>query len=322
MNKTDAMCLVAIILVIVIIASALTYNWYNENFAETDKKKTKDLEVEYGVGIKFDYTMRIRTGNDVSKSPVFSTTLPSVAENDSIPKTITFSEILKFNPIEPLGTYQKIGVNDQELIANFGFSFYEGILGMKEGESRTFFVKADEGPIEFNETLIRKISTTDSIPMFEDIDRVTFESEYPNELPLKTGQSFTHNYWGWMIEIEDITNSTITIKHDPSFGMELDFLPWNATVSEVSSEKGTIGIQHKITSEFLNNVIDAEILSKYDESFKEITKAQTEIDQAPLPGIITSIEDEIVIDFNREIAGKDLIYEVTILEIEEGDAYK
>jgi FKBP-type peptidyl-prolyl cis-trans isomerase 2 len=322
MNKTDAMCLAAIVLVIVVIISALTYNWYNENFAETDKKKEKTLEVEYGVGIKFDYTWRLRTNNDVSKCPVFATTSPSVANNDSIPKTVTFSEIVKFNPLEPVGMYQKMGVNDQDLISTFGTGFYEGILGMKESESRTFFVKSDEGPIEYDQNLIREIPVSDSIPMFETIDRVTFESEYPNELPLQIGQTFTHNYWKWTIEIEEMTNNTVKIKHDPDFGMDLDLFPWNATVNEVSSEKGTIGIHHKITTEFVNYVIDSEVLTKYDDSFKNITEIQTESDQAPLPGIIISVDDEIVIDFNREIAGKDYVFEVTILEIEEGDAYK
>jgi FKBP-type peptidyl-prolyl cis-trans isomerase 2 len=321
MHKTDAMCLVAIVLVIVIIISALTYNWYNENFAETDKKKEKDLEVTYGVGIKFDYTWRIRTSSDISECPVFATTLPSVANDDSIPKTVTFSEIVKFNPLEPVGTLQKMGVNNQELISTFGVGFYEGILGMKEGESRTFNVKSDDGPIEYNKDLIRAIPLSDSIPMFETVDRSTFESEYPTE-SIKTGQILTHNYWGWTIEIEEMTNSTITIRHDPHLGFKLDMLPWNATVNGISSEKNSIGISHKITTDYINYVIDSEVLTKYDESFKNITETQTESEQAPLPGIIISIDDEIVIDFNREIAGKDYVFEVTILEIEEGAAYE
>ncbi len=322
MNKTDAMCLAAIVLIIVAIVSALAYNWYNENYSQSEGSKEKVLVVKEGVGVKFDYTLRIRTGNDNSKNPVFATSLPSVADDDSIPKTTTFSEILGEGPLEPLGNAEKVPVREDTLKVVFGEGLYYGIMGMKEGETRTIFVDADEGVVQSNKSLVRTIPIYDTFPLYESIPKFNFESEYPNELPLKEGQTFSHNYWGWTIEIEEVNEDYILLKHDPVYGSSLDLFPWNATIDEVSSAKETFTIRHRVTDDLLQRVIDAEVLMKYNESYKEISPAQVGQEQPPLPGIIISIDEGIVIDFNKEIAGKNLIFKISMLEIEEGEIYQ
>lgn len=322
MNKTDAMCLGAIILVIVAIVSALTYNWYNENYNQPEPAKEKVLIVKNGVGIKFDYTLRIKTSNNVATSPVFVTTLSTVADDETIPKTTTFSNIIGSGPLVPAGDVNKVPVRVDTIFPAYGEGFYNGIMGMKTGESRTIFVDADEGTSQFNKSLVKTIPLNDILPMYESINKFSFESEYPFESPLQEGQTFTHNYWGWMIEIEEINEDNIIIKHDPVYGSSLDIFPWNATVIEVSSAESTVTIQHRPTYDLVQTVIDAEALMKYNESYQEITPAQAVQPQPPLPGIITSVDGGIVIDFNQEIAGKELIFEVTILEIEENEIYQ
>ncbi|MCK5561067.1 MAG: hypothetical protein KAJ51_10755, partial [Thermoplasmata archaeon] len=234
----------------------------------------------------------------------------------------TFSNIIGNAPLVPAGDVNKVPVRVDTFFPTFGEGFYYGIMGMKIGETRTIFVDADEGASQFNKSLVKTIPLNDILPMYESINKFSFESEYPFESPLQEGQTFSHIYWGWTIEIEEINEDNIIIKHDPVYGSNLDLFPWNATVIEVSSAESTITIQHRPTDDLVQTVIDAEALMKYNESYQDITPAQAGQPQPPLPGIIISVDDGIVIDFNQEIAGKELIFEVTILEIEENEMYQ
>jgi FKBP-type peptidyl-prolyl cis-trans isomerase 2 len=319
MNRTDAICLLVVILIIVGVISALTYSWYTDVTKESEKKETPDLVVREGDLIAFDFTEYIWTRDATGRETycVYQTTLAEVAEDDSKPKCITFEDILINETGTPLTRESVTAIVGPDLSTEINPGFNQLILnlGLKIGDTKSGTVSYLEGYGERNESLVVTIPLTDSVNMYETIDRVEFESIYPEEIPLELGQSFEDKYWGWMIRIESITEDIIQIKHEPELDMTLDRFIWSARVVNISSATGLIWLEHYPDNSFVYTPIDIEVLEFYDPTFTEI-KNQIVETQQPYPGIIISVTNEIKIDFNRENIGKNLKYDITILEIE------
>ena len=318
MNRTDAICIGIIILVVIGIVSAFGYSWYTDTQKKPKSKDVdKDLIVHDGDLITVDFTEYIWTkdSNGELTYAVYQTTKSSVAQDDSIPKSVTYQKILTNNTGEPITRDRLNAIVGQDLISEMNPGFNQLVLDMKEGESKKEEVPSSLGYGERNTTLIQTIPLTDKIPIFETINLSLFESLYPQEVPLVPGKTFLHHYWGWYIRIDSIVDDKIIIKHEPEVGYKLDIFPWPTTVDNVSSINGYIWLKHRPTIEIINSPIDAEVLEYYNPVFSEIKELITE-SQQPYPGIIVSTQNGIQIDFNRENKGKNLMYEITIIKIE------
>jgi FKBP-type peptidyl-prolyl cis-trans isomerase 2 len=323
MNRTDAICLLVVILVIVGIVSLMTYSWYQEATNEPKKKDQGLLNVREGDTITCEFTEWILTRDSTGeiKYCVYQTTDESIAEDETIPKSVTFQQILVNNTGVPITRDALTKIVGSDLSDELNPGFNNIVIDMKEGESRTGVeIPASEGYGEKNDELIQTIPISDSIPIYISKDRFAFEGEYSDELPsepgktFEPGQTFEDHYWGWNIRIHSITNDTIVIKNEPTLDMELAVFSWPAKVINISSEDGTIWIKHKPDISIVNTPIDAEVLEFYNPRFTEIRDLVVETQQ-PYPGIIISIENGITIDFNRENIGKSLKYDLTIVKI-------
>ena len=319
MHRTDAICLLIIVLVIVGIISAMAYSWYSDLEKEGKAKKGKKLTVEKGDLITLHYTEYIytRDANGDITFCVYQTTEDEIAENDSIPKCITFKEILKNETGAPIVRQPITAIVGQDLSDEINPGFTELLLEsrLKEGKSGSGEVTAADGYGNRNESLVQKIPLTDNIKIFETVDRIDFEAEYSNELELVPGKTFKDHYWGWMIRIDRVDDETVTIKHEPKLGMVLESFPWDVTVENISSSSGLIWLQHRPDQTVVNTPVHAEVLEFYSPKFTEITQKIIQ-SQQPYPGIILSTQNEITIDFNRENIGKKLYYEFKVTSIE------
>ena len=93
MNRTDAICIGIIILVVIVIVSAFGYSWYTDTQKKPKSKDVdKDIIVHDGDLITVDFTEYIWTkdSNGELTYAVYQTTKSSVAQDESIPKSVTF----------------------------------------------------------------------------------------------------------------------------------------------------------------------------------------------------------------------------------------
>lgn len=318
MNRTDAICLIVVVLVIVAIVSALTYSWYLDANKKAEKKEESSLLIREGDLVTFHFTEYIYTKDASGKLSwcVYQTTMDDVVADDSIPKSVTFQDILLNDTGSSMSREQITAIVGDDVIAEINFGFNNLLKGLKEGESITGYeIPKTEGYGEKNNSLIETIQPIDNIPMYETIDRTKFEQRYPEEFPLETNQIILDHYWGWTNRVESITDDTVVIKHEPDIGMELTVFNWPCKVVNISSSSGLIWIQHKPDESIINTPLDIETLEFYNQKFTEIKEGMVEVQQ-PYPGIILSINNGIELDFNRENIGKSLKYDITIIEIE------
>jgi FKBP-type peptidyl-prolyl cis-trans isomerase 2 len=242
--------------------------------------------------------------------------MEDVANNDSISKSVTFEDILKNETGSSITRQQLTAIVGNDVTAETNIGFNELLIGLKEGQSIFGYpVLKSEGYGEKNYSLIEIIPFLDKIPMYQTYDRNEFEALYPEEVPLLTNQVIKDRYWDWIVRVESITDDTVVIKHEPEIGMELGVFNWPTTVVNISSSTGLIWLRHNPDDSNTNTPIDLEVLEFYNPRFTEIKESIINTQQ-PYPGIILSISNGIEIDFNRENIGKNLKYDITIVEIE------
>jgi len=318
MNRTDAICLVVVALIIISVVSLMAYSWYQDATKEPKKDKTVKLFIQEGDTITAHFTEWIytRDKNGNVDWHIYQTIDKKIAENESIAKSITFSKILVNATDVPITRGSITAIVGQDLTDEITSGFNDIVIDMKEGETKEGIeIPMDKGYGDKNEELIVLIPYVDSIPIYNSINKIAFEDEYYKELPIEPGKSFTDHYWNWTIKIDSVTNDTVVIKHEPRIGMEITVFDWSANVKDISSEEGKIYIKHKPDDSILFSPIDVEVLEFYSPEFSNIKDIITETQQ-PYPGIITSIDNEgITIDFNRENIGKKIRYDVTITTI-------
>jgi FKBP-type peptidyl-prolyl cis-trans isomerase 2 len=280
-------------------------------------KDDKDLLVQEGDLITCDFTEYIWTIDSTGNLSyaVYQTTLKNIAEDESIPKSITFQKILTNETGGSITRERLTAIVGPDLESEMNIGFKQLIMNMKEGEEKKGEIAIVKGYGERNESLVQRIPLKDRIPLYETIDRMEFESLYPEEVPLQLGQSIKHHFWSWYVKISSLTSEEVVIRHEPEVGSELEIFPWPVIVDNISDSNGYIWLQHKPTKENVFTPIDAEVLAYYNPTFTEIQDAIVQ-SQQPYPGIILSIQNGIEIDFNRENIGKNLQYEVKIIKIE------
>jgi len=196
----------------------------------------------------------------------------------------------------------------------------ENIEGMEEGESQTFVVPPEKGYGEKNEDLIFENSKTETFPVFQRMDLEEFEMRHG--MP-QHGKVVEDHFWGWektVVSI-DIHAERVTLRNDPdvgeSYGPYIDE-GWEAEVVSVNTSAaggdGEISVEHDV-SESLK--VDAGLLANYRGEFGEVQNLQEEADQSPEgEGILIPDGDKMIFDFNEEVRGVDLVFEVEVIGVD------
>ncbi len=184
----------------------------------------------------------------------------------------------------------------------------ENVRGMREGESKRFLVPPEKGYGEASEELIFQIERREILPVYERMAREEFTETYGEP---RMNMVVEDQFWGWDKIVTSIGRERIRLRNEPD--LDEIYRPtgergWDVEVTDIDSTArdgdGEIKVKHTVHDPM---VIDSELLSLYDEKFVNLGE-----------GILIPDGDRITVDFNDEVNGKILYFEVEVLNIERG----
>jgi len=267
--------------------------------------------VEMGDTVQVDYTGKLPDGT------VFDTSDPEVAKSAGLYQ--------EGRPYQPL----PVGVGAHNVIKGFE----DGLLGMKEGESRTLTIAPEDGYGPSDPTKIDVVPQLNDIPATQTFEReinvpaiqfnMTFgdENKVGDIIPvpgssinmtiLEIGETVKLSYdmevgdrieggeTLWADEVIEVNSTQIVVRHDVEVGDIIQFpeTPWNSTVLEVTETN--ITLQH-------NPIPDTTVY----------TTVQTLFGPQQVPVEVHFNETDIILDSNHFLAGKTLTFEVEVVAIE------
>ncbi|MCZ7401911.1 MAG: FKBP-type peptidyl-prolyl cis-trans isomerase [Candidatus Methanoperedens sp.] len=266
--------------------------------------------VKIGDNISVDYIGSYEDGK------VFDTSIESVAQANNLPPRDIY---------EPLNF--TVGKKPSEVIEGFD----EGVIGMKVGETRTLTIPPEKG---------YGLSKPELINVFPIVQVIPSTTEMPKEIEIPVSQFETvvgpGHKTGETVEIPD-TNINLTILNitisDVSLSYKLKVgdviwskgAPWNETVIKIDNKN--------ITTK--PNLIKNEIIQFPDAPFNttvvDITETNITLRNNPIPDTTITVpgifgqmvnvrisfnETSVIMDQNPEVAGKTLIFNVTLLSID------
>jgi len=305
-----------IIVAIVIVISSVAAYWY------TQKKEEKGkviMKVIVGDHIEVNYTGRFTNGT------VFDTNIESVANDNSTPKSYSFSHSSYTPLMFTVGSDEKIdgfGENMPDMSDEMIQYFNGCLLNMSKGGKKNITFTAENG-YEIHEDLFIKINKTQSIPLYETISSQRFHELYPGEI-LNETVSFKHYFWGWNATIEWIDGDNVTIRNNPENDSMINVFGWNSTIIEIDNSynggEGRILLQHNPAG----NITIGKEKTKFlmiDNGALNYVVSQINIGNSSVSdiGIVSRVDTgTFTIDYNPEVVGKTLIFEVTIISISRG----
>jgi FKBP-type peptidyl-prolyl cis-trans isomerase 2 len=268
--------------------------------------------VEVGDTVMMDYTGKFLDGE------VFDTSYSEIAIDAGLYEPDRPYEPLVFT----VGSGQMIEGMDS------------GVLGMKEGKSKTLTIPPEKAYGQADPTKIEVIPQVDEIPTTQiiskdvEISRIQFNMSFDTEYKVGdtiqvpgTSINLTVVEFGdlvklrynmkvgdriesgiWVDEVIDVNSTHITLKHDMEVGdnIQLPNYPWNTTVLDIS--KSNITLQH-------NPIPDTTFY----------TTVQTILGPQQVPVQIHFNESAVTLDSNHFLAGKTLVFDIEIVSIEKGD---
>ncbi|MGA1873065.1 MAG: FKBP-type peptidyl-prolyl cis-trans isomerase [Thermoplasmatota archaeon] len=299
----EKLCLISIGLVILIFAGLAGMTYIDEEgwpWQDDEKDEEEVLLIQEGDEVTVDYVGRF-IGSAGEPGPVFDTSIPEVARDPTIPKAQGFV---------PKTTYDDLTftVGSGQMIKGFE----EAVLGKKINQNITVAIPPEKAYGEAHEELVLTINSTQKILMKETISREKFEKMFPMiDLELPT---FVHPFWGWDVNIVSYDPEEVSLWHQPVYGQEYRGFTWNTTVVDISTERNVITLHHNVDEIRDDTKVFFEMANLYDPYWGE-SASGVNPDEPPREALITSVGGTITIDFNRPVAGKTLIFSITIKDI-------
>jgi len=267
-----------------------------------------DKTVKTGDNISVDYTGSFVDGK------VFDTSIQSVAQANDLPPREIY-EPLKF----------RVGQKPSAVIVGFD----KGVIGMKKGETKILRIPPEEAyPI--NPSMIQVVPIVQDLPATRTIDK-------DFKIPLEQFEQYfgTNRSLGDIVQIPD-TNINITIKNitsEVSLGYNLKVgsniwtanVPWNETVIKINDKN--ITTKPNVTKNDIFDIPNFPIsITIVDINATNMTIRYNPIPETTveLPGMfgqmvptkISFNETSMIMDQNREVAGKTLIFNITLVSID------
>ncbi|MBU4139460.1 MAG: FKBP-type peptidyl-prolyl cis-trans isomerase [Euryarchaeota archaeon] len=266
--------------------------------------------VKKGDTVSVNYTGSLQDGK------VFDTNIESVAKQHDI--------------IKPEYVPSKFKVGEQSMIEGFD----EGVVGMKVGETRTLTIPPEKGYGLVDPELINTYDIIENVsarentfPRIFDISLDQFETEYgPGH-----NKSDTVPYPGTNINltVENITGS-VSLSYDLKVGFQIfsQNSPWNMTVIKINETNVTIKPSVK-KNDTVRFPIDQFQKTPWTSTVIGVTDDNITLRHNPIPEtkvqsmfgtmVVRFNETSLIIDQNHELAGKTLIFNVTLVSIENND---
>jgi len=274
------------------------------------KEETEErLRAEEGDIVEIHYVGRLRDDRIYDNRRIFDTSYEDIPGVRDPRFTLTFDhEKERGDPEEII-----LGVDDIE-------GWNENIRGMREGQSKRFIVPPEKGYGEASEELKFQIERREILPVYERMAREEFTETYGEP---RMNMVVEDQFWGWDKIVTSIGQERIRLRNEPNFGdiyRPTGERGWDVEVISIDSTardgEGVIEIEHTVHEPL---VVNSELLSLYDEKFENIPQLKDRVDQDfDGEGILIPNGDHITVDFNDEVNGKTLYFEVEVLSVEKG----
>jgi FKBP-type peptidyl-prolyl cis-trans isomerase 2 len=258
--------------------------------------------VKIGDNVSVDYVGRLENGT------VFDTSIESVAMANNITRA-------EYKPLN--FTVGKGGVIK---------GFDEGVVGMKVGESRTLTLTPDKAYGPINPGLIQAIpilyneSANVTFPKVFEVPKSQFEQIFGTGH--KTGDSVKYPGRNFNLTVLNIgDNVNVSLSYNLSVGNEVvtEGAPWNETVIKVDDKNITVrhDVKKNSTVQFQGAPWNTTVIAVSNEN---ITLRHNPIPDSQIRTMFGAVrvsfnKTSVIMDRNPELAGKTLIFNVTLVSI-------
>ncbi len=245
-------------------------------------------KVALGNAVSVDYIGMFENGN------VFDTSILDVSNNDALyPKSPSFVHKGSFSPLS-------FTVGEGQMINGFD----KGVIGMAVNQTKVLTIPPEDAYGYTVESLVRNMDLTFSIPVLEWTTNTTlFEDNY--YLPAQYGTTVRSYDYGWNMTVYyiDPVTDMVKIKHEPKLHEIISINEdWDSEVISVDTSanngEGEIIVRHLFTSKDEGRLF-------HDEEGQEFTLLSVDLSS-----------DTAVIDYNREVVGRTLVFRITLLSID------
>ena len=275
-------------------------------YADTDTDTDADKTVKAGDLVSVNYLVTLEDDT------IYDTSYEEVAMESGI-----------YNPDRPYGAIN-FTVGSGTMIEGMD----EGILGMREGETRTLTIPPEKAYGHVNESLIEHMPIVEEMPYKHSFPKRTsaslseFERWFGknhtvgdslfvpsagynvtvismNDMhvdisyDLRDGDVFRSSRGNWNLTVLEVDKENITVAPDFAEGDTIQIYKyfWNSTVTNINVTDDIVTIVHNPIPDF-----------EFEDIFGRLWK-------------IHFTEDEIIIDHNHPLAGKTLTFEVRLEKI-------
>lgn len=287
---------------ILVSAGMVAYLLYTRGSATA----SEDNPIVSGDTVTMQYTGMLEDGR------VFDTSLLDVAWNDVLyPKSLSFSKRANdsYGPfVMTAGLYGAGGTIK-------GFAL--GVLGMYEGQTKTITIPPEEG-YALNPDQLVTVSVVQEVVATETMTDTQFRSAYGIEpIPLRV---LTHYFWGWNVVVVSYADGVVTLKHTPTVGQMVS--PYGYPDDPVSPEGWYVEVEtydpNANGGQGLTTVRN--LVSQSDiGQVKGVTTEGNEFFLWSYDDTNQTFEvhmSDSTTGYNGEIAGRTLVFEVTILLVQ------
>jgi peptidylprolyl isomerase len=267
-----------------------------------------DKPVKTGDNVSVDYTGSYENGK------VFDTSIESVAKANELPPRDSYGP-LKF----------RVGQKPSAVIVGFD----KGVIGMKKGQTKTLRIPPEEaypinpGMIQVS-PIIFDIPATMTIPKELDIPREQFEQIYGQNHSI--GDTVIYPDSNINITIKNITSKVSVIRNLVK-GSNVWFAdaPWNETVTKVDDKN--ITLRPNVTKNKTIQLLGA----PFTTTVVDINETNITLRHNPIPDTTITVpgmfgqmvnmrisfnETSMIMDQNPEVAGKTLLFNITLVSID------
>lgn len=257
--------------------------------------------VKSGNNITVDYIGRIQDGK------VFDTSIETVAKDNNL-----FMSGRDYKPYE-------FTVGKEEVIKGLD----EGVVGMKVGETKTLIISPEKAYGQIKPELVQAIPIIQVVPKrFPRIVNVSldeFERTFGTEH--KTGDNVTTPGTNMSLTVRNISTD-VSLYYNFKVGdiIPSPGAPWNETVVAIDDKNFTVeySVKKNDTIQFFNVQWNTTVIDVNNES---LTLKHNPIPDAVIQTMFGPIkvsfnETSIIMDRNLELAGKTLIFNITLKSID------
>jgi FKBP-type peptidyl-prolyl cis-trans isomerase 2 len=270
--------------------------------------------VTQGDNVTVNYIGIFGSGPDAGR--VFDTSLYSVGSSDA-----TYPKALEYHARGAPKNYTPLAVHVGPNVPSSGYSlggqsfiqvvpgFWKGLLGLTGNQTHAVVVPPSLGYGQKNPACITSKPLTFQMPVFQALPGTTFQKLYPG-LVATTGTQFTEPHYGWNVLILSANASFVTLENEPYIGESASPAGWPVVVTALSSTangSGTITLTNQLGPGEAGHILGKDFLGNGPCSSN--ARGQfivTSVD--PVTGTYTE-------DFNQEVTGQTLIFEVTVVGI-------